>query len=617
MAKQAPTLFLEEWLRSNSGSVSNITSSSSSSSARAIIQAWADLRDSLQNQSFRPNHLQKSSKPSSVQIDSAVQILLHLVSTQFDSNKNPLFFSSEIVLLLGAFSFVSSASEKSKTLCLELLCRLLEGEYRLISSSEQHIPNVLAGIGYALSSSGNVYFVRILDSLLGIWNRACALTLLLLLTRDSNLDVTGDWSLGTIIGLKAKFESPESHWSDFGGERKPISNSDQIRSAQKWCLSIPPDSSRRDEAPAPNRVKIERRTHPHAPPEVSAQKPFLSFLGIPNSSARITPYEKSRMKDTERDEQEDDWANQTMHWTRDQVEGDVPREDISEQSLNEEACVEASERDYSGGINERVPESHMKRSKEETREEVSRRRSQMSGEERDKKNCPRNKAQDQSSEAATTAMMAVDESDVLLAASADEESDWISDSRIAYHLCRDREWRNTQSFQGKHEKLQEKEDWKTIPTEGESRQEELLSDIGPVEPKEMLWDTCESLARHEKMQSVQDVHEEAQRKETEELYSDRRDDAETREMESRRLAKRRTLQRTPVRGSRTPKSYRGAGPEVVGMDNLKNSEYPPMGWRGRLLDPAQIGGPTQSQIGSQAHREAQPMERPSPCPTYP
>ena len=65
----------------------------------------------------------------------------------------------------------------------------------------------------------------------------------------------------------------------------------------------------------------------------------------------------------------------------DQVEGDVPGEDISEQSLNEEACVEASERDYSGGTNERVPESHKKRSKEEAREEVSRRRSQRSGEE--------------------------------------------------------------------------------------------------------------------------------------------------------------------------------------------------------------------------------------------
>ncbi|GFY88330.1 hypothetical protein Acr_06g0002700 [Actinidia rufa] len=63
------------------------------------------------------------------------------------------------------------------------------------------------------------------------------------------------------------------------------------------------------------------------------------------------------------------------------VEGDVPGEDISEQSLIEEACVEASERDYSGGTNERVPESHRKRSKEEPIEKVSRRRSQRSGEE--------------------------------------------------------------------------------------------------------------------------------------------------------------------------------------------------------------------------------------------
>ena len=69
----------------------------------------------------------------------------------------------------------------------------------------------------------------------------------------------------------------------------------------------------------------------------------------------------------------------------DQVEGDVPGEDISEQSLIEEACVEASERDYSGGTNEQVPESHRKRSKEEAREEVSRRRSQRSGKEAEKR----------------------------------------------------------------------------------------------------------------------------------------------------------------------------------------------------------------------------------------
>ncbi|GFS30508.1 hypothetical protein Acr_00g0012320 [Actinidia rufa] len=175
--------------------------------------------------------------------------------------------------------------------------------------------------------------------------------------------------------------------------------------------------------------------------------------------------------------------------------------------------------------------SHRKRSKEEAREEVSRRRSQR----RDKKNCPRNKAQDQSSEAATTAMMAVDESDVLLAASADEESDWISDSGIAYHLCRDRE-----------EKLQEKEDWKAIPTEGECPDRRAAvrhrSSV-EQERKEMLWDTCGrlwdtcgSLARHEKVQPLQDVHEEAQRRETESMHNDRRDVAETSLFRSRSVA---------------------------------------------------------------------------------
>ncbi|GFY91435.1 hypothetical protein Acr_07g0016310 [Actinidia rufa] len=37
-------------------------------------------------------------------------------------------------------------------------------------------------------------------------------------------------------------------------------------------------------------------------------------------------------------------------------------------SLIEKACVEASEREYSGRTNERVPEIHRKRSKEEARE---------------------------------------------------------------------------------------------------------------------------------------------------------------------------------------------------------------------------------------------------------
>ncbi|KAL4610086.1 hypothetical protein ACB092_08G026900 [Castanea dentata] len=221
MAKQATTLFLEEWLRSVSGCSSNVNSTnSSSSSARAIIQVWAELRDSLQNQSFHTHHLQslktllnsqtslhvadpqakivlsllsspctslpnescplflrllyiwvrKSFRPSLILINSAVEVFSHLFSAQFDSRKCPLLLS-EGVLLLGAFAFVPSLSEGSKTVCLDMLCRLLEEEYQLIGSYGELISDVLAGIGYALSSSVNVHYVRILDSLLGIWGK--------------------------------------------------------------------------------------------------------------------------------------------------------------------------------------------------------------------------------------------------------------------------------------------------------------------------------------------------------------------------------------------------------------------------------------------------------------
>ena len=53
-----------------------------------------------------------------------------------------------------------------------------------------------------------------------------------------------------------------------------------------------------------------------------------------------------------------------------------------------------------------------------------------------KRNCPKYKVDmnDQSSKIAATIVMAVDESDVLLAASANGKSDWILDSRSTYHL---------------------------------------------------------------------------------------------------------------------------------------------------------------------------------------
>ncbi|KAL2516800.1 hypothetical protein Adt_13047 [Abeliophyllum distichum] len=204
-----------------SGSSNNSASVHSSfSSAQAIIQAWADLRDSLQNQSFHTHHLQalktlansqtslfvadpqakllvtilsspnlslpqesyplffrllyiwvrKSSRLTAAVVNSAVEVLLHLFSRQFDSDKCPLFFS-EGILLLGSLSFQTSASEKSKKVCLELLSRLLEEECRSIFLSDELTSSVLAGTGYALSSSVTVYFEKIIDILFGIWGK--------------------------------------------------------------------------------------------------------------------------------------------------------------------------------------------------------------------------------------------------------------------------------------------------------------------------------------------------------------------------------------------------------------------------------------------------------------
>ncbi|GFZ16354.1 hypothetical protein Acr_25g0007630 [Actinidia rufa] len=268
--------------------------------------------------------------------------------------------------------------------------------------------------------------------------------------------------------------------------------------------------------------------------------------------------------------------------------------------------------------------------KEEAREEVLRKRSQR----RDKKNCPRNKAQDQSLEAATTAMMAVDESDVLLAASADEESDWISDSGIAYHLCRDKEVFSThvaceglvrmandaivgktkdspvphgrreihEGDRGKQEKLQEKEDWKAIPTEGECPDRRAAVRHRSSGISKMNGRRKQQVHTGTQSKRSRDVHEEAQRRETESMHNDRRDVAETSLFRSRYVMVISLVVHTreerwnhddlhttyfaahPGEGeSRPPKSYRRAGPEVVGMDNLKNSEYPPMGWRGEIV----------------------------------
>lgn len=221
MAKQPQHFFLEEWLQSISVISSNKNGlvQSSSSSAQAIIQAWADLRDSLQRQAFHARHLQalktlissqaalhvadpqaklvisilssqslslpqesyslffrllyiwvrKSRQTSSV-VESAIEVLLRILSSNYCSENKSLFIS-EGLLFLGALTFQTSASEKSKRLCLELFCKLLEEEYRSIFLSDELASSALAGVGYALTSPVKVMFRRILDIMFTIWGQ--------------------------------------------------------------------------------------------------------------------------------------------------------------------------------------------------------------------------------------------------------------------------------------------------------------------------------------------------------------------------------------------------------------------------------------------------------------
>ncbi|GFY95794.1 hypothetical protein Acr_11g0001000 [Actinidia rufa] len=284
---------------------------------------------------------------------------------------------------------------------------------------------------------------------------------------------------------------------------------------------------------------------------------------------------------------------------------------------------------------------------------------------------------------AATAVMVVDESEVLLAASEDGKSDWVLDSSSAYHLCRDREvfstyaacegriWmaNNTSSrvvgrgsvrfrmADGRDADLTLMEELsefsrKTRRCCGEGRLEDYNRLEGNVQTggatvrhgssgisekngqgKQPLHRGTQSKRRGtwriksgtraqgdalgyvrksgqtRVMQPVQDVHREAQRKETKSiLRSCTAKGAVTPkqvsfaldlisggvlsscahkggEMEPRQLAN--PLMRLGISDA-ILQSYGGAGSEVVRKDNLKTSDYPPVGWRGRLLSPAHL-----------------------------
>ncbi|GFS37114.1 hypothetical protein Acr_00g0049960 [Actinidia rufa] len=288
-----------------------------------------------------------------------------------------------------------------------------------------------------------------------------------------------------------------------------------------------------------------------------------------------------------------------------------------------------------------------------------------------KRDCPKYKAQDQSSDTAATAVMAVDESEVLLAASEDGKSDWVLDSGSAYHLldrevfstyaaCEGRIWmaNNTSSRVIGRESVRFRMADRRSVTLTEVRhvpnlRKNLIS-IGMLDSKgcsfeasggilrvsngnkEMLWEkktrglyrlegnvqTGGATVRHgssgiskKSGQGKQPLHRgtQSKRRGTWRIQSGTRaqgdalgyvrKSGQTRVLcaQGRRDGSSTTRKVTyfaahPGGGCGAPQwggvqgtsSYGGAGSEAVRKDNLKTSDYPLVGWRGRLLSPAHL-----------------------------
>ncbi|KAI3687945.1 hypothetical protein L1987_81650 [Smallanthus sonchifolius] len=91
MAKQGQTFFLEEWLKKNSDAINNTNvKQSTSQSARAIVQAWADLRESLNRKSFSQQHYRSLQTLlyygiSLYVVDPQVKLLISILSASYIS----------------------------------------------------------------------------------------------------------------------------------------------------------------------------------------------------------------------------------------------------------------------------------------------------------------------------------------------------------------------------------------------------------------------------------------------------------------------------------------------------------------------------------------------------
>ncbi|GFZ17521.1 hypothetical protein Acr_26g0007910 [Actinidia rufa] len=190
-----------------------------------------------------------------------------------------------------------------------------------------------------------------------------------------------------------------------------------------------------------------------------------------------------------------------------------------------------------------------------------------------------------------------DESDVLLAASDDGKSDWMQrDAGLTLVEEFSEFSRETRRCCGER-RLEGYTDWR-----GVSRQEELLSDMGPmVLARRVDKGTNRCTEVRKASAGVPGGSGVVQRAQGDALgylcAQGRRDGATTTRKVTYFAAHPGGVCGDPRWGVQGTSSYGRAGSEAVRKDNLKTSDYPPVGWRGRLLSPAHLD---ESKSSSQA-----------------
>ncbi|GFY91014.1 hypothetical protein Acr_07g0012100 [Actinidia rufa] len=220
-------------------------------------------------------------------------------------------------------------------------------------------------------------------------------------------------------------------------------------------------------------------------------------------------------------------------------------------------------------------------------------------------------------------MMAEDESDVLLAVSVDGKSDCVLDSGSTFHLCIDREVFSTcaacdglvRMANNMANRVVDKGTVRFRMADGRSLtliefsrkirrcygERRLEGSIqtrgttvrhGPVVLARRMGKKSNRSIEARKA-STEDVQSEAQRKETKKSYTATGPTTLKRVSFALDLISGGDLsscahKRGEIESRKLAKYYGGAGPETVKIDNLKISDYPLVGWRGRLLSQAHL-----------------------------